>query len=82
MTAAVEAITDVAQLHIGHALTLNVEQVAVADLVRGVAQRMAMAYQKGATPVEVAAPPTPRVAPADRVRLERVLQNIIGNAIN
>jgi signal transduction histidine kinase len=81
LAAAVEAMTDVAQLHIGHSLTLALEPVEIGSLVRSVAPGVAMAYNRGATPVEVDVA-VEVVAMGDRVRLERVLQNIIGNAIN
>lgn len=81
MAAALEAITDVAQLQIGQALIFQVEAIKVEALVRAAARHVAGADGRRVTPVRVTTRAPGPVVMGDRVRLERVLYNIVGNAI-
>jgi len=78
MSSLVNEITDVMQLQMGQRLALQRDVVDVADVVRAVA-RMLEAGTYGAT-VAVDAP-AEAVVEGDRARLERVLQNVLSNAI-
>jgi signal transduction histidine kinase len=81
MVATVEEITDAAQLQMGHPLSLNIDLVDVGEMVSSVAH--AMMDSSGpwrSAPVAVDVPDHLVIA-GDRARLERVVQNIIGNAI-
>ena len=81
MAAVVEEITDAAQLQMGRTLALKRERVDVGEMARSVASMVAAASTwNNAAPVEVEAP-TDVVVEGDRRRLERVVQNVVGNAI-
>ena len=80
MVATVEEITDVAELQIGHRLDLNVQPVDVGELVRAAVALVDGSAPRGAAPIVVAAI-GPLVIAGDSMRLERVLQNVIGNAV-
>lgn len=81
MTATVDDITDMAQLQIGHQLALRVEAVEMAALVREtIAGMTAPRGRADAARVIVHATGSSMIL-GDRRRLERVLQNVIGNAI-
>jgi len=69
MLAVVDEITDVAHLQMGRQLALNRETFDVGELARAAAALVGNG-DKGGTLVE-----------GDRVRLARVLQNVIGNAV-
>jgi signal transduction histidine kinase len=81
MVATVEEITDVAQLQMGHPLSLNIDLVDAGELVSTVASSMVDASGPGRSALVVLDVPAPAVVAGDRARLERVVQNIIGNAI-
>jgi len=81
MAGTVEEITDAAQLQMGHTLALKLERVDVGEMARGVSAMVAAASTwHNAAPVEVEAPEG-IVVEGDRRRLERVVQNVVGNAV-
>ncbi len=81
MFGTVDEITDVAQLQMGRRLDLHLSSVDVSAMVRATAALMAEANARwSATQVHVDAG-APVEVHGDRARLERVVQNIIGNAI-
>jgi signal transduction histidine kinase len=80
MVATVEEITDVAELQIGRRLDLKVQPVDVGEMVRAAVAMVEGSAPRGAAPIVVAAS-EPVVVEGDSVRLERVLQNVIGNAV-
>jgi signal transduction histidine kinase len=80
MVATVEEITDVAELQIGRRLDLKVQPVDVGEMVRTAVAMVEGSAPRGAAPVVVAASGSVMVA-GDGMRLERVLQNVIGNAV-
>jgi len=69
-------LDDVTALAAGRDVEVAREPVDVASLARAVAEGFAL--QRA---VVVEAPPAPVVVVGDRVRLDRVLQNLVGNAI-
>jgi signal transduction histidine kinase len=80
MVATVEEITDVAELQIGHRLDLNVQPVDVGEMVRAATTMVEGSAPRGAAPIVVDMA-GPVVVAGDGMRLERVLQNVIGNAV-
>lgn len=80
MTVMVEELLDVARLQMGQTLELQMEEVDVGALVREVAQARQEIEGRASVPVYVDAPAGLAVQ-ADRARLERVVENIVGNAI-
>jgi signal transduction histidine kinase len=80
MVATVEEITDVAELQIGRRLDLKVQPVDVGEMVRAAVALVEGSALRGAAPVVVAASSSV-VVEGDGMRLERVLQNVIGNAV-
>lgn len=81
MHAIVEEITDAAQLQMGHALSLHLAQLDMSALLRDVvASSFAATPLRGAAPV-VVDDSAPIWLLGDRRRLERVLENVIGNAV-
>ena len=80
MTATVEEITDTAQLQMGRRLTLHVDRVDLREIVGAAVSVVEASAPRGTPPVTVSMA-GPIVVDGDRVRLERVLQNIIGNAV-
>ena len=75
-----QEITDTARLEMGEQLDLRMETVNVGALVRDVVGSMDAGGPEGAAPVVVDAGDDV-VIQGDRLHLERVMQNIIGNAI-
>jgi signal transduction histidine kinase len=75
-----QEITDTAHLQMGEQLDLRLETVDVAALVRDVVGSMDAGRPEGAAPVVVDAGDDV-VIQGDRLHLERVMQNVIGNAI-
>jgi len=73
---AIDELDDVVHLVAGRELALMRELVDVGLLVRAVAQGFALQHT-----VMVEAPDTPVFVSGDRARLDRVLQNLIGNAV-
>jgi signal transduction histidine kinase len=81
MSSTVEEITDAAQLQMGGTLALDVGPLDLGALVRAVAGYVAQAGRGGpAIPLVVDAPEGITIE-GDRARLERVVQNIVGNAV-
>ena len=80
MMAAVDEITDVAQLQMGGSVELALKPLDVAAVTRAAAGIVADAGGRDAAPIFVQAP-AGIVVEGDQQRLERVLQNIIGNAV-
>ena len=81
MASTVEEITDAAQLQMGGTLALDVGPLDLGALVRAVAGYVAQAGRGGpAVPLVVDAPEGIAIE-GDRARLERVVQNIVGNAV-
>src|SRR5262249_9010032 len=80
-TTVVEEITDAAHLQMGQQLGLQVGVVDVEALVRGAAEAVVMASPVGASPIAVTVPEQGLRLEGDRARLERVVQNIIPNAV-
>lgn len=77
--AMVDELLDVARLQTGQTLELHIEDVDVGDLVREVVLPRESSTS-GVSPLVVDAP-SGLVVEADRARLERVIENILGNAI-
>jgi signal transduction histidine kinase len=76
----VEELLDVARLQMGHELELQMEDVDVVALVREVAQAWQESAEHDGVPLSIDTP-AGLVVQADRARLERVVENIVGNAI-
>jgi signal transduction histidine kinase len=70
---------DVARLQVGQALDLLLEDLEVGALVRAVSAEYS--GEAGTPRVDVHAPAQPVLVCGDRARLERVLHNLIGNAV-
>jgi len=80
MAATVEEITDAAQLQMGQHLSLTVQALDIGEVVHSVARMVSEAgFHGGVASVVVDAAPGV-IVEGDRMRLERVAQNIIGNA--
>jgi len=79
MIALVEEIADVAHLQIGQALELHRESVDLGALVRSLAAEASVGTEGVTITVEV--PSEPVVVVGDRARLQRVLQNVLANAV-
>ncbi len=77
----VDEITDAAQLQMSQSLALRLESIAVGDLVRESVRVVTAARGVPGAMVRVDLPADPVIVVGDRARLDRVLQNIIGNAI-
>jgi len=73
---AIDEIDDAAHLAVGRELALAREPVDLGELARAVAREFAL--QRA---VAVEAPDAPLLVAGDRARLDRALQNLIGNAI-
>jgi signal transduction histidine kinase len=80
MVAQLQELTDTARLQMGELLDLRMETVDVAATVRDVVGSMEAEGPAGAAPVVVDASDGV-VIQGDRLQLERVMQNVIGNAI-
>ena len=81
MLSTVEEITDAAQLRSGHELALFSTDVDLGQIVEAITAMVADANKwSGVSPIEVIAPPGLKMH-ADRSRIERVVQNIVGNAV-
>lgn len=79
MAALVTRLLDVTQLA-GGGLHLELADVDLAELAREVVSRLGGEAERQRTPIQVLAPPTLR-GTWDRVRLEQLLLNLVGNAI-
>ena len=77
--ATIDEISDVARLQVGQTLDLKLEDLDVGALVRAVAAEYST--EEGAPRTAVHAPAEEVLVCADRARLERVLHNLIGNAV-
>ena len=80
MIATIEEMTDAAQLQMGRPLDLHPESVDVGALARETVRMVAEAGGAAEGDVVVDAPPG-IVAASDRRRLERAVQNVVGNAL-
>jgi signal transduction histidine kinase len=82
LVAAVDELTDLAQLQMGQPLPVHGAPVEIGALVQGVVSFLTTCppTSERAGAVEITRP-GPVVAWADRGRLERVLQNVVGNAL-
>jgi signal transduction histidine kinase len=80
MSATVEEMTDAAHLQMGQTLALNTGQLEVDVLVQEAAAIVRAANIHASIPISVEAPAKVALV-GDRARLERVLYNIIGNAV-
>lgn len=80
MTDMVEDLLDVARLQMGHELELQVEEVDVGTMVHEVARAWQESAERDRVRLDIDAPAGLAVQ-ADRARLERVVENIVGNAI-
>jgi signal transduction histidine kinase len=80
MVAQLQELTDTARLQMGELLDLRLETVDVDALVRDVVGSMEAGGPEGRAPVVVDASDNV-VVQGDRLHLERVMQNILGNAI-
>jgi signal transduction histidine kinase len=78
MLAAVDEMNDVAGLQMGRACDLHLEPVDVGMVVYTVADDAIIQHGSRAVEVEV---PAGAVVMGDRVRLERVMHNVVGNAL-
>src|SRR5918912_3303240 len=79
LNAMIDEMSDVARLQVGQALDLQLEDVDVSALVRAVAAEYS--GEAGTSRVDVRAPAEPVLVGGDRARLERVLHNLISNAV-
>lgn len=79
MLAIIDELNDVARLEEGAELDLKREMVDMGALARAAAEEVGL--QRPASPVRVDAPATPVLVEGDRARLERVLHNVLGNAV-
>lgn len=81
MRTTVEEITDAAQLQMGQPLAMHVSELELGDLVRAVVDRAHVSdEQSAAVPLSVQVSGSVAVQ-GDRARLERVVENIVANAI-
>jgi signal transduction histidine kinase len=79
LNAMLDEMSDVARLQIGQALDLQLEDLDAGALVRTVAS--AYSGAAGTRRVNVRVPAEAVLVSGDRVRLERVLHNLLGNAV-
>ncbi|HKO24977.1 MAG TPA: ATP-binding protein [Chloroflexota bacterium] len=79
LNAMIDEMRDVAHLQVGQALDLQLEEVDVSAQVRAVAAEYSVG--QGAPRVAVHVPAEAARVCGDRARLERVLHNLIGNAV-
>lgn len=80
LATAVEQMTEVAHLQLGQALTLHPAPVPLGALTRAVARDVA-AHWRRAGSVHVVIEPPVVVVPGDHAQLERVLRNLVDNAL-
>jgi PAS domain S-box-containing protein len=78
MASALRELIDVSQLQLGHPLVLERAPVDLAELARRVAAEVPASEQ---APIEIRTPAEPVVGEWDAHRLERVLHNLLGNAL-
>jgi PAS domain S-box-containing protein len=76
----IEEVLDVARLASGK-LKLELERVNLIELVRGVIERAAESAQVAHTPIVLRAEPPDPIGSWDRLQLERVVSNLLSNAL-
>ena len=81
MLSTIEEITDAAQLQMGESLTLRAEEVDLGEIAQEVAGEAGLAGVKSETPPILVSVGEGALVTGDRARLERVVQNIVGNAV-
>lgn len=81
MLSTVEEITDAAQLQIGQTLALRLAVVDLGEVVRAIAGMVADANTWPGAPSVSLETAEGVLVEGDRARLERVVQNIVGNAV-
>jgi signal transduction histidine kinase len=81
MASTVEEITDAAQLQMGRTLTLQLSTVDFGALVRSAIGVVAEANVRWRTGPLLVDAPDGVLVEGDRARLERVVQNVVGNAV-
>jgi signal transduction histidine kinase len=79
LNATIDEMSDVARLQVGQALDLQLEDLDVSALVRAVAAEYS--GEARTSRVDVRVPAEPVLVCGDRARLERVLHNLIDNAV-